>query len=142
MRTLELQQLLCRSGYLGRMQHGPPVSAIVDDDSVDNEESVASEGSRVTVTETIVPETIDDQPAVLTPSSPPDPAKKRNIKRKPQDDCHVIIDWSQLAKLIQENMACSNCGSSITNLDQRTTGIATNIHFSCKCRKVASALAD
>jgi hypothetical protein len=132
------------------------LSQEIDDsnsDSDNNEGSIASKGSRVTVTE----ETIVLMPtALVTPKSAPAPAlanhssynpalketppEKRNIKRKVPDDCHVIICWSQLAKLIQDNMVCSNCGSSITNLAQKTIRIATYLEFSCKCRKAASAL--
>jgi hypothetical protein len=76
------------------------------------------------------------------PSSDETPPEKRNIKRKLPDNCHIIICWSQLAKLIQENMVCSNWGSSVTNLARNTVGIATDIDFHCMCRKTASALAN
>jgi hypothetical protein len=52
------------------------------------------------------------------------PPEKRRVKRKPPDDCHVIVPWSQLANLIQQNMVCSGCRNSISKLECRTIGIA------------------
>jgi hypothetical protein len=90
----------------------------IDDEDSDNKDSIASEGSRVMLTETTI------ETAVVTPSSPPPasangssdialketPPEKRRVARKPPDHYHVIICWLQLAKSIQENMVCSDCG--------------------------------
>jgi hypothetical protein len=96
------------------------------------------------------------QPAVVTPEfSPPasanrssnialeeTPPKKWKVKIKVLEDCHIIVCWSQLAKLIQENMACSGCGRPITKLKQRTIGITTKIEFHCLCSMPGFAMAN
>jgi hypothetical protein len=71
--------------------------------------------------------------------TPPD---KKRVKRKPPDDCHVIVRWSQLSNLIKQNMVCSGCGNSISKLERQTIEIATEIDFSCKCRETVTAYAD
>jgi hypothetical protein len=119
------------------------------DSKDDDDDSTASDGSRVTVNEETIfmPTSIVlETPVVTTPPSSialeETPPQKRNVKRKPPIDCHVIIRWSQLSQLMKENMVCSNCGGPICHLERKTVGIATDIHLSCKCGNAASALAD
>ncbi len=47
------------------------------------------------------------------------------------DDCHVLIRWSQIDKLVKQRMACASCGTPVTTFNRRTVGIATEIDFSC-----------
>ncbi len=39
-------------------------------------------------------------------------------------------------------MVCSGCGNTNFELTRRTVGIATEIDFTCKCRKSCTAYAD
>jgi hypothetical protein len=41
----------------------------------------------------------------------------------------------ELVKLIWQNMVCSGCGTSISQLDLRTIEIATEIDFCCTSYK-------
>jgi hypothetical protein len=121
---------------------------LVNSDS-DEEESVASEGSRITLTDlpillathvraTTVTPVMPASPLVLTadPASftnkslEETPPEKRRVRRKPPDGCHVIVRWLRLANLIQQNMVCSGSGNSISKLERITIGIATEIDFS------------
>jgi hypothetical protein len=103
-----------------------------------DEESVASDGSRITETEETT--TILDMPSTMcTSTRAVTPPKKKRAKRKPTDDCHVIICWSQLSKLVKENMVCSGCGNPICQLHRRTIGIATELDFACKFRETYTA---
>jgi hypothetical protein len=132
---------------------------LVDSDS-DEEGSLASEGSRIILTDvpvlletpvraTTVTPVMPASPLVLT-SNPSftdkaleeTPPEKRRVRRKPPDDCHVIVQWSQLSNLIQQSMVCSGCRNSISKLERQTIGIATEIDFSCKCRETVTAYAD
>jgi hypothetical protein len=57
--------------------------------------------------------------ATVTPSSPArtrrgdvlmeTPEKDRKLNRKKPDDCHVIIRWSHLVRLVKDNFVCA-CG--------------------------------
>jgi hypothetical protein len=119
------------------------------DSDADSVLSDVSEGSEVTVTTTTAINISVSTARVVTPESiesiaiaetPPD---IRNVKRKPPEDCHVLIRWSELEKLVRENMICMQCGFTIQNLDRRTIGIATEIDFTCTgCKKTGCAYAD
>jgi hypothetical protein len=64
-------------------------------------------------------------------------SKKPSKKIKASGDCHVLIWWSELQKLVvKERMACTSCGMAITNFDERTVGIATELDFSCATCKI------
>jgi hypothetical protein len=41
-----------------------------------------------------------------------------------------------------KNMVCAGCGIPNFELTRRTIGIATEINFSCKCRKSCTAYSD
>jgi predicted amidophosphoribosyltransferase len=64
------------------------------------------------------------------------PKALRKNKRKALDDCHVLICWSELQKMVKENFACAACGEQVTDFNQRTIGIATELDFYCKCCKL------
>jgi hypothetical protein len=38
-------------------------------------------------------------------------------KRKASVDCHVLVQWSELEKLVKEKMACASCGMPVTTFD-------------------------
>jgi hypothetical protein len=165
---LELRKLTCGSGRGGRMEFGTdstwnlspcqPASDYEVSDEDNDDDSLASDGSRITTT-TLDPSTptsslnVTIDAAVVTPEMPASPLasravldetppEKRGPHRKLPDDCHVIIRWSELSNLIKHNMVCSGCGNTIINFDRRTVGIATEIDFSCKCRETYTAFAD
>jgi hypothetical protein len=46
-------------------------------------------------------------------------------------DCHVLIRWSQLQRLVKERMSCVTCGLAVESFERRTVGIATEIDFFC-----------
>ncbi len=148
----ELRQLQCRSWRAGRIKGGSnwdldSSCKLVDESDEDSkDESLASEGSRITSTEET--SIVLDVTSTSRRSSSCDialeetPPEKRSTRRKPPDDCHVIIRWSELSNLIKKNMFCSGCGNTNFELTRRTIGIATEINFSCKCRKSYTAYAD
>jgi hypothetical protein len=115
-----------------------------DDDSVD------SEGSSITVIESLEETRTMNAPigrtiAVIpgspvtnpfaSPTASPDLAlqdtltEERSKKRNAPDDCHVLILWSELQNLVSKHMACSKCGMAITKFDHRTIGIATELQY-------------
>jgi hypothetical protein len=46
-------------------------------------------------------------------------------ERKASVDCHVIILWSELEKLVKERMSCVACGLAVTSFERQTVGMAT-----------------
>ena len=162
---LELRRLICPTGIAGRMQLQASssdrwnlgmVTPFFEDASDDSEDSVVSGGSMITVetvetnSSTIIRQEVGI-PEVITippPSSPTvspgrsflkvlreTPPLERKLKRKPPDDCHIIIRWSALVGLVKNNFTCK-CGEAIHDLQRRTVGIATEVDFSCKfCKK-------
>jgi hypothetical protein len=166
-----VRKLTCASGYGGRMEldvdpedawrYGVSRHSESGYDSDSTVDSVASDGSQVTVNDdtnndsTIITPAREVLVTPVTPASPPGPAVTRrnateetppdirNVKRKTPEDMHVLIRWSELEKLVTENMVCGGCGNAIKGLDKRTIGIATEIDFYCKgCKKTACAHAD
>jgi hypothetical protein len=58
-------------------------------------------------------------------------------------DCHVIIPWSELERLVNETMSCVECGLAVQRFEQQTVGIATEVDFfcpTCHSSKTAAAL--
>jgi hypothetical protein len=139
-----------------KLDEGCRLTGPLDSDSEDEEDynSISSsEGSQVTILDTEVttqllpPREIEIPPASplvgTTDPSVETPPNVRNSMRKKPDDCHVLIRWSELVKLVQDNFVCSGCGEGIRHLDRRTIGIATEIDFFCSnCKKEACANAD
>jgi hypothetical protein len=140
------------------LDYRTPLATLDNGDlSSDDECSIASDGSRITVES----ETLDKNDHILdltvevnTPASPTvripitnpalvetPPEDRRNMRKKPAD-CHVLIRWSRLVEMMKENLSCL-CGERIKHIDRRTIGIATEIDFRCSsCKKEASVLAD
>ncbi len=123
----------------------------IDDDDDDEDSSV---GSTVTILEQTEPEILlAATVAVVTPGSPPrcpthlfdlaleeTPEDKQSKQRKAPDDCHVLIRWLELQKLVKEHFACAECGQGVVDFNRRTVGIATELDFYCKsCKTTATA---
>jgi hypothetical protein len=144
-------------------------TAVDDGENSDDESSVASNGSEITLetespnTDTSVSATTYNNLGTVTPSTAPamtpamtsrvpvctidtplteTPPEDRRKKRKKPEDCHILIRWSQLVSLVKDNFSCA-CGQPIKDFERRTIGIATEVDFHCTaCKKSASALAD
>jgi hypothetical protein len=72
----------------------------------------------------------DDESISL--GSPLPPSTERNAS----DDCHVLIRWSELQKLVEKRMSCADCGLAVTSFERRTIEIATEIDFVCSACEV------
>jgi hypothetical protein len=46
-------------------------------------------------------------------------------------DCHVLVRWSEIEKLVKDRMACVVCGQAVRSFQRRTVGIATEVDFFC-----------
>jgi ribosomal protein L37AE/L43A len=122
-----------------------------EDDDDDDDEDGDSVSSNVTIDETSDTSLLTIVPAVtpvtpVTPGSPSTPVSRcvvdlalehtpellRQTKRKPPADCHVLIRWSELHKLVKDNFACANCGKRVVDFNRTTVGIATELHFHCQ----------
>jgi hypothetical protein len=135
----ELRQLTCQSWQGGRIDGGSKNSnwnldssrQVVDEsDKESEEESRASEGSRITSTEEtsiVLDVTSTIAPRVVTPCSPTairsscnialeeTPPEKRSKRQKPPHDCHVIIPWSELSNLIKKTWFVLDAETLILN---------------------------
>jgi hypothetical protein len=108
----------------------------------DDDDSVASDGSQITV-ETLTTKKPYNLPISITPSSPSElplptedillgtPPEERRKNCKAPADCHILIRCSQLVDLVKENVTCA-CGKPIVDFERRTIGIAAEIDFNCK----------
>jgi hypothetical protein len=83
--------------------------------------------------------TINELSSIITPDSP---QNANANQRKPSDDCHVLVRWSELQNLVREQMACVTCGTAVTSFHRRTVGIATKLEFNCAlCDRTSTATA-
>jgi NADPH-dependent glutamate synthase beta subunit-like oxidoreductase len=111
------------------------VETLLDEDKEHiNDDNDSSVGSRVTILEETETEILlATSVPVVTPGSTPHcathlvdlalgktPKDKRSNQRKALDDCHVLISWSELQKLVNEHFVCAGCGERIVNFNRRT----------------------
>ena len=144
--------LISWSGSGGRLKAGIPSTWNLNhrpcpenDDATDSDcdkESTESEGSGITVNESLDVTATRKVLRHVVGLGVETPPEKRSVRRRKPDDCHILVRWLSVCNLIKQNMVCSVCKKPITNLTRRTIGIATEIDYSCVCRATATAYAD
>jgi hypothetical protein len=127
-----------------------------DDEDEDDDDDDDSIGSSVTILEDKSATTNYDVATtvpVVTPGYPslpashlddlalkPMPKALRCKQRKAPDDCHALILWLELQKLVKEHFACTGCSEHVANFHRRTVRIATGLDFFCKsCKMIRTA---
>jgi hypothetical protein len=113
----------------------PSTGEYLVDDHVDNElegndnESLDSKGSSVTVLDQLEPPNSCTTPLGVEFALLETPPEKLHKMRKAPVDCHVLICWSSLVKLVKENMACARCGDAINKFERGPLELRRNLTF-------------
>jgi hypothetical protein len=67
--------------------------------------------------------------------------KNPTKERKASVDCHVLVRWSELEKLVKEIMSCVGRGLAVAPFEWRTVRITTEGYFFCSTCNLSEAAA-